>query len=138
MTSTIDTIRRESVTEAPPDVGAELCAAHQEAAAIVAELDLGDAALWAKADQIVSDVVAEAHRMTAALTGVPSGTTATGAPPIVRVRELATAQRHLFGVLDTWTAPDQRPVLRESADRVHGLGRWLEHLAMQTSVTGQR
>lgn len=154
MTRTIDTIpgsglsgyepvtkpttRRAAVPEVPPQVRAEVRAAHLEAATFAAELDLGDAALWAKADQIVSDVVTEAHRMTAALTGAPSGITATGAPPIVRVRELATAQRRLFGVLGSRTPEDQLPALRKSADRVRGLGRWLEHLVMQPSVAGRR
>ena len=137
MTSTIDTIRRESVTEAPPDVRDELCAAHQEVAAIVAELDLSDTALWAKAAEIVSDVVAEADIITAALTGASSAATVTRVPPIVRVRELATTQRRLFGVLDTRTTPDQRPVLQESAGRVRGLGQWLVHIARQAEVGSQ-
>lgn len=141
MTTTMQTIpstQSANVPEAPPDFRAELRAAHLEVAAIVAEFDLGYASLWAKTAAIVSDVVAEANDMTAALTGEPPGTTTTGVPPVVRVRELAAAQRRLFGVLDTRTSPDQRSALRQSAERVHGLGQWLAHLARQAGVGSQR
>jgi hypothetical protein len=121
-----------------PDFRAVLRAVHLEVAAIVAEFDLGDATLWTKTAEIVSDVVTEASDMAALLAGAPAETPATGLPPVVWVRELAAAQRRLFGVLDVETPVDQRRALRESADRVHGLGQWLAHLARQADVGSQR
>jgi len=134
---TIPSTPSASVPE-DPDFRAVLRAVHLEVAAIIAEFDLGDATLWAKTAEIVSDVVTEASDMAALLAGAPSETPTTGAPPVVRVRELAAAQRRLFGVLDVETPVDQRRALRESADRVHGLGQWLAHLALQTDVGSRR
>lgn len=134
---TIPSTPSASVPE-DPDFRAVLRAVHLEVAAIIAEFDLGDTTLWAKTAEIVSDVVTEASDMAALLAGVPSETPATGAPPVVRVRELAAAQRRLFGVLDAETPVDRRPALLESADRVHGLGQWLAHVALQTDVGSRR
>jgi hypothetical protein len=134
---TIPSTPSASVPE-DPDFRAVLRAVHLEVAAIIAEFDLGDAALWTKTADIVSDVVTEASNMAALLAGAPSETPAAGLPPVVRVRELAAAQRRLLGVLDVETSVDQRRALRESADRVHGLGQWLAHLALQTDVGSRR
>jgi len=134
---TIPSTPSASVPE-DPDFRAVLRAVHLEVAAIVAEFDLGDAPLWTKTSEIISDVVTEASDMTALLAGAPSGTPATGVQPVVRVRELAAAQRRLFGVLDVDTPVDQRRALRESADRVHGLGQWLALLALQTDAGSRR
>jgi hypothetical protein len=134
---TIPSTQSASVPE-DPDFRAVLRAVHLEVAAIVAEFDLGDATLWTKTAEIVSDVVTEASDMAALLAGAPSETPATGVPPVVRVRELAAAQRRLFGVLDVETPAVQQRTLRESADRVHGLGQWLAHLARRADVGSQR
>lgn len=121
-----------NAAEGPPGARSALVDAHLDVAAIVAEFDLGDATLWAEVAAIVSDVVTEANDTAAALTGAPPSTTATEVPPIVRVRELAVAQRRLFGALDSRTSADHPQALRKSADRVQGLGQWLEHLARRS------
>jgi hypothetical protein len=72
-----------------PDFRAVLRAVHLEVAAIVAEFDLGDATLWTKTAEIVSDVVTEASDMAALLAGAPAETPATGLPPVVWVRSTA-------------------------------------------------
>lgn len=140
MTTTMQMIPSTASAVVPEslDFRAVLRGVHLEVAAIVAEFDLDDATLWAKTGEIISAVVTEASDMAALLAGAPSGTPATGVPPVVRVRELAAAQRRLFGALNAETSADRRPALLESADRVHGLGQWLAHLALQTDVGSRR
>jgi hypothetical protein len=79
---------------------AELRTAHLQAGRLVAAMDLGDAALWAGVDAVVAAISAEAYAVAAALSGRPPRRCAGRVPPVVRVRELAAAQRALFAQLD--------------------------------------
>jgi hypothetical protein len=91
-----DAARTEIVT----DVRADVRAAHLEAAALVAELDLDTRRLWRRVDRVVVELAAAAYDLAAAVTGTPAGVVAAYVPPVVRVRELASAQRRLFAALD--------------------------------------
>jgi hypothetical protein len=75
-------------------------AIHLEAAAVVAELDLDDRELWQRVDRVVAELAGAAYDLAAAVTGSPPVTVAAYLPPVVRVRELASAQRRLFAALD--------------------------------------
>lgn len=75
------------------------------AATAVADLDLDDVRLWRRVDGIVAELATVAYDLTAAVTGEAPGVVAKNAPPIVRARELANAQRRLFDVLDRHPAP---------------------------------
>lgn len=102
---------------------ADLRIAHLEAAAVVAELALDDAALWRAADGFVADIAVAAYDVAAKLTGDPPVRAAVRVPPVVRVRELAAAQRRLFSVLNR-RAVGGEP-LDQAADHVRMLGRGL-------------
>jgi hypothetical protein len=79
---------------------AALIGAHSEVAASVAEFDLDDSTLWQQVDSLVADTAGAAYALTEAVTGEPAPRPAPGVPAVVRVRELATAQRRLFAALD--------------------------------------
>jgi hypothetical protein len=79
---------------------AALIGAHSELAASVAEFDLDDSTLWQQVDSLVADTAGAAYALTEAVTGEPAPRPARGVPAVVRVRELATAQRRLFAALD--------------------------------------
>jgi hypothetical protein len=79
---------------------AALIGAHSEVAASVAEFDLDDSTLWQQVDSLVADTAGAAYALTEAVTGEPAPRPARGVPAVVRVRELATAQRRLFAALD--------------------------------------
>ncbi len=128
---TTTTIERVGVQERTRDVCADLQAAHLEAAAIVAELDLGDETSWRQANGLVADLTAACYDITAAVSGEPPPVPAIGVPPIVRVRELASAQRRLFAVLDRH--PQGAQALVETAvGHVRVLGQMLRHVALST------
>jgi hypothetical protein len=107
---------------------AELRAAHLAAAGAVAELHLDDATRWRESDGFVADLTAAAYQLTAELTGRPPGRPAARVPPVVRVRELATAQRRLFAVLDRHPAPEPA-LLERAAQQVEMYGRALRCVA---------
>jgi hypothetical protein len=79
---------------------AALVSAHTEAIAAVAEFDLDDSTLWQQVDSLVADTAGAAYALTQAVTGEPAPRPTRGIPAVVRVRELATAQRRLFAALD--------------------------------------
>jgi hypothetical protein len=113
--------------------------AHLKAAATAADVDLDDARCWAMAGDMVSAASSAAYDMAAVLTGQRPTTTATEVPPVVRVRELATAQRQLFRALDSLTDADQRVAerARESASHVGRLGQGLGCLT-RSAASGSR
>lgn len=113
------------------DVLADLRTAHLEVAATVAELDLDDAALWRQADGVVAAVTAASYDLTAVMTGGRPGRPATGVRPIVRVRELAVAQRSLLGLLDRHPTADEE-LLEQASQQVGLIGLLLQSLAPST------
>ena len=82
------------------DVRAAVRGAHLEAAALVAELDLDDRHHWRRVDRVVAELAAAAYDLAAAMTGTRATVVAAYVPPVVRVSELASAQRRLFAALD--------------------------------------
>jgi len=96
---------------------AALIGAHSEVAASVAEFDLDDSTLWQQVDSLVADTAGAAYALTEAVTGEPAPRPARGAPPVVRVRKLATAQRRLFAALDRCPEPG-REVIDRATDQV--------------------
>jgi hypothetical protein len=120
---TTTTIEQASVRGDLATAQADLQAAHLEAAGIVAELDLDDTAVWRAADGFVADIAAAAYDVAPKLTGDPPVQVAARVPPVVRVRELATAQRRLFSVLNRRAAIGEP--LDQAADQVRMLGRGL-------------
>jgi hypothetical protein len=104
--------------------GADIRTAQLYAAAVVAHVDLDDPRLWRQVDGMVAALATVAYDLTAAVTGGTPGQAATTAPPIVRARELAAAQRRLFGALDRHPAPAGELVERATR-QVHQLGREL-------------
>jgi hypothetical protein len=82
------------------DVRADVRAAHLEAAALVADLDLDDRRHWHRVDRVIAELAAAAYDLAAAVTGTGARTVAAHVPPVVRVSELASAQRRLFAALD--------------------------------------
>jgi hypothetical protein len=113
----------------------DLRIAHHEAAAIVAELDLDDAGLWREVEGIVTEITAAAYAVSSQVTGAPANATASRVPPIVRVRELATAQRRLFAALDRWPAQDQQ-VVEHGSLRVRSLGQLVRCVALSRGTIG--
>ena len=97
---TVPSARSAQRRETEPS--AALIVAHSEVAASVAEFDLDDLRLWQQVDSLVADTAGAAYALTEALTGEPTPRPARGVPPVVRVRELATAQRRLLGALDRY------------------------------------
>jgi len=122
-------IDRASVRRDATDSLADLRVAHHEAAAIVADLDLDNAGLWREVEGIIIEITAAAYAVTSLVTGAPAEVTASQVPPIVRVRELATAQRRLFAAMDRRPALDQQ-LLERAIRRVHTLGRLLQCVAL--------
>lgn len=118
---TTTTIERAGIRRDPAPLPAALRAAHLEAADIVAGLDLDDAALWRAADGFVADIAAAAYDFAARLTGDPPVPTAAGVPPVVRVRELAAAQRRLVRALDGPLVASGQP-LDQAANHIRMLG----------------
>jgi hypothetical protein len=100
--SPADAARTQTITSARPSVRA----AHLEAAAVVADLDLDDRGLWRRVDRVVAELAGSAYDIAAAVTGTRSGAVAAYVPPVVRVRELASAQRRLFAALDRYPDAD--------------------------------
>lgn len=96
---------RHAVRSAHGAPHVELRTAHAEVAHSIAGMDLDDDRLWACMDPVVARVVGEAYAATAALTGQAVGTPATRVPPVVRLRELASAQGRLFTALDRREPP---------------------------------
>jgi hypothetical protein len=86
--------------ELPTGAGSGIRTSYLEAAALVAELDLDDRRLWHRVDRVVAELASAAYDLAAALTGTRAGAVAAYVPPVVRVRELASAQRRLFAALD--------------------------------------
>jgi hypothetical protein len=113
------------------DVLTDLRKAHLKVAATVAELDLDDAALWRQADGVVAAVSAASYDLAAVMTGGRPGRTATGVRPIVRVRELAVAQRSLLALLDRYPTPKEE-LLEEASQQVRLIGLLLQSLAPWT------
>lgn len=113
-TATVDQTR-----PAPPATGYrrdDLRQAHLAAAALVADLDLGDRRLWRRVDRTVAELTAAAYRLTAAVTGGRPEPAPRNLPPVVRVRTLAAGQQRLFAALDRYPAPDPAllgPAVRE-------------------------
>ena len=112
---------------------AALIGAHSEVAASVAEFDLDDSTLWQQVDSLVADTAGAAYALTEAVTGEPAPRPARGAPPVVRVRKLATAQRRLFAALDRCPEPG-RKVIDRATDQVRALNREMRCAAQ--SATG--
>ena len=128
-TVTAITIDRASAPRDAAEPLENLRVAHHEAAAIVAELDLDDARLWHQAEGIVIEITSAAYAVTSQVSGAPADVTASRVPPIVRVRELATAQRRLFAALDQRPLLDQQ-LVEQSSQRVHSLCRLLRSVAL--------
>jgi hypothetical protein len=118
------TIDCTSVEAPAVPAGADIRTAQLYAAAVVADLDLDDPQLWRQADGMVAGLAAVAYDLTAAVTGKAPGAAARHLPPIVRARELASAQRRLFDALDRHPAPAGELVARANR-QVHQLGREL-------------
>lgn len=125
---TITTIHPAGTRRHYADALADLRTAHLDAAQIVADVDLDDTELWREVDGFVADITAAAYRLTAETSGDPPVSTAARARPVARVRELATAQRRLFGTLDRHPAPSPE-LLAESADQVRMFGRAVRRVA---------
>lgn len=119
---------------------AALHAGHAQAAQAVAALDLDDPGVWAAADGLVSALAAEAYWLTARLSGDPPIVPAVRVPPVVRLRELAVAQRGLAARLpapaDSADADWFIAHARRSTARVDQLRRLLSYLA--GTETGSR
>lgn len=119
---------QQPVRPPSPAAVAELRAAHLAAAGAVAELHLDDATRWRESDGFVADLTAAAYQLAAELTGSPPGRPAARVPPVVRVRELATAQRRMFAALDRHPVPNPA-VLERAAQQVEMYGRALRYVA---------
>jgi hypothetical protein len=128
-TVTAIAIDRARASRDVTDPRADLRDAHDEVAAIVAELNLDDTRLWPEVEGIVIEITAAAYAMTSQVTGTPADAPASRVPPIVRVRELATAQRRLFAALDGWPAIDQQSV-EQASRRIRSLGELLRCVAL--------
>jgi hypothetical protein len=111
---------------------AALITAHSEARAAVGEFDLDDSGLREQVDSLVADIAGTAYTLTEALTGEPTPRPARGAPPVVRVRELATAQRRLLATLDRSVPPDDAVVDRATG-HVQALSRELRCAAQSVA-----
>jgi len=127
--SDVHTPRDAIVSDPGRSTAAELRATHLAAGRLVAALDLGDTALWARLDADVAGISAEAYAVAAALSRQPPRHCATRVPPVVRVRELAAAQSALFIQLDRAGVEPLRAAAHGSAGRVRALCRRLPHPA---------
>jgi hypothetical protein len=106
-----------SVQRHETEPSAALIGAHSEVAASVAEFDLDDSTLWQQVDSLVADTAGAAYALTEALIDEPAPRPARGVPPVVRVRELATAQRRLLAPLDRYPPPDDDVIDRGDPTR---------------------
>ncbi|HEY8473119.1 MAG TPA: hypothetical protein VIL37_10870 [Natronosporangium sp.] len=88
------------------DTRADVQAAHLEAAALVADLDLDDRRQWLRVDRAIAELAEAAYDLAAAISHTPPRNVAAHVPPVVRISELASAQRQLFTVLDQHPDPD--------------------------------
>jgi hypothetical protein len=114
---------------------AALIGAHSEVAASVAEFDLDDSTLWQQVDSLVADTAGAAYALTEAVTGQPAPRPARGVPPVVRIRELATAQRRLLAALDRYPPPDDE-VIDRATELVGALSRELRCAAPSPTAPG--
>ena len=114
---------------------AALVSAHTEAIAAVAEFDLDDSTLWQQVDSLVADTAGAAYALTEAVTGEAAPRPAPGVPPVVRVRELATAQRRLLAALDRYPPPDD-DVFDRATELVSVLSRGLRCAAPSRTTSG--
>lgn len=89
------------------DARTDVREAHLEAAALVAGLDLDDRRQWRRVDRVVAELAGAAYDVAAALTRTRAGVAAAYVPPVVRVAELASAQRRLFAALDRHPEADR-------------------------------
>jgi hypothetical protein len=103
---------------------ADIRTAQLHTAAVVAALGLDDPQLWRRVDGMVAELATVAYDLAAAVTGQPPGVAARDVSPVVRARELASAQRRLFHALDRHPAPAAELVARANR-QVHELGREL-------------
>jgi hypothetical protein len=120
---------REITLPTVTDLLPALLGAHLDAARSASLLDLADADLWSVADQLVAEISAEAYRIKAAIHGTPPIPTASRLSPVVRIRELAHAQRSLAAATES-ARPGQRiagDVVR-STIRVGSLSRLISAL----------
>lgn len=115
------------------EAAAALHSAHARAAQAAAALDLDDPGVWAAADGLITALAAEAYWLTSRLSGDPPVAPAVRLPPVVRLRELAVAQRALAARLPAPADPaDQDWFIahaRRSTARVDQLRRLLSYLA---------
>jgi hypothetical protein len=115
------------------DVRADVRDAHLEAAALVAELDLDDRRHWHRVDRVVAELAGAAYDVAAALTGTRARSVAAYVPPVVRVSEVASAQRRLFAALDRHPEAD-RELLTWASKQARELVERLRHNAGPASV----
>ena len=123
-----------SVQRHETEPSAALIGAHSEVAASVAEFDLDDSTLWQQVDSLVADTAGAAYALTEALTDEPAPRPARGVPPVVRVRELATAQRRLLAALDRYPPPDD-DVIDRTIRLVRALSRELRSVAQSLTAS---
>lgn len=116
---------------------ADLRSAHLEAATVVGALDLGDSFLWRQVDGIVERLATAAYDLTGVLTGQLAGVAATNVPPVVRARELATAQRRLFGVLNRHSSQAEELIDR-ATDQVQRLVQLLRNVTLSMQRDADR
>jgi hypothetical protein len=105
----------------------DLRSAHLEFAAAAAGLTPNPAAVWADLDRIIAAASTEAYDLAAVLTGRRATSPARHVPPVVRLRELAVAQRSLSWALDhrdraDVRTEDERAAAIRSARQVRRLG----------------
>jgi hypothetical protein len=105
--------------------------AHLEFAGAAADLAPTPTAAWSDLDRIIAAASTEAYDLAAVLTGHPATAPARNVPPVVRLRELAVAQRSLSRALDHHgrvDAPteDERAAAIRSARQVRRLGSLLQ------------
>ena len=113
---------------------AALIGTHSEVAASMAELDLDDSRLWQQVDSLVAATAGAAYALTEALTGEPAPRPARGVPPVVRVRELETAQRRLLAALDRYPPPDD-DLIDRAIQLVRALSRELRSVAQSLTAS---
>lgn len=94
--------------------------AHLEAAALVAELDLDDRRHWRRVDRVIAELAGAAYDLAAAVARTQAPTVAVDVPPVVRVSELASAQRRLFATLDRHPETDAG-LLAWASEQAHDL-----------------
>lgn len=128
------TLEQAGVPRLAREAADELRVLHFAAAEIAAELDLDDTNLWRDADAVVAGLSAAAYETAAALVGEAQPAVVAAAPPVVRVRELASAQRRLFAALHRHWTDERSELVGEVADRVRTLGEMLAHVSRSAQV----